>query len=400
MNVAKSIRLNRYLPLLLSFIFIDETCDNYLLNAVSNHSNLIEFILYAIFLLTSIVASPIQAGYSDFYCRKKSLIISLSCSLISSVLIFLSFQNVSMPFLFIFLALLLKAGLGNTLPLSWAAIADTQTKNFRFSLGLSTSAMAFGYLMLIAIKTFFENHSTFVIVILFLTLIYFCVYFFKDIRDKKELPSYENSMKNSIHKFSFLASIKNEISLIVNNFLKDSRTRKALTAFFFWEVSFYSALIADIDMKIKGFNDLSLSMLIGYLIGVAYLKFSNKSDEQMIKIGYVISIASLAPILVLNYVFDIRILMLCAYFIYSLAAAFLAPSLFSILSGERKPHEQGKIYGLIDSTDTIAFLIASIYLIIYNSLQLSQIFLVIFSLTAFLISLIPYAKFKKIKSKD
>jgi cell shape-determining protein MreD len=152
-------------------------------------------------------------------------------------------------------------------------------------------------------------------------------------------------------------------------------------------------------MKIDGFNDLSLSMLLGYFVGVLLLKFSKKTDLQMIKIGYILSICALVPILLLNFLFNMRILIVSCYFIYSLAAAFLAPSLFSILSRERKPHEQGKIYGLIDSTDTIAFLIASIYLILYNTLHLKPLYLVIFSLTAFIISWIPYAKFKKIKAQ-
>src|SRR5579863_8000522 len=140
-----------YLPLLLAFIFIDETCSNYILNAFANRTSLLEFSLYVIVLFVSIIASPIQAGYSDFYCRKKSLIISLSCSLLSCILVFFSLKNTFSPLLFLFIGIIIKAALGNTLPLSWAAIADTQNKNFRFSLALSTSAMAFGYFMLIII---------------------------------------------------------------------------------------------------------------------------------------------------------------------------------------------------------------------------------------------------------
>jgi len=384
-----------YLPPPFSIYFIDETCDNYVLNSFSTQSNLFEFVLYSIFLLISIIASPIQAGYSDFYCRKKSLIISLSFSLLSCIFILLSVKNILSSAIFLFLAIFAKAGLGNTLPLAWAAIADTQNKNFRFSLALSTSAMAFGYLVLILIKSFFNNHAAYVISALFVLLIYFCIRNFRDIRDQKEHFKPHQSFS-----LTFIStSIKKEIGLIVNNFLKDRRIRKALSAFFLWEVSFYSALIGDVDMKIKGFNDLSLSMLLGYFAGVLILKFSKKTDDEMIKIGYIISICALVPIFLLNFLFDIRLLIISSYFFYSLAAAFLAPSLFSILSRERHPHEQGKIYGLIDSTDTIAFLIASIYLIVYNTLQLNPLFLVIFSLTAFIISWIPYAKFKKTKAQ-
>jgi MFS family permease len=384
-----------YLPLLLAFIFIDETCSNYILNAFANRTSVLEFSLYLTFLLVSIITAPIQAGYSDFFCRKKSLIVSLSFSLLSCVLVFFSLKNTYSPLIFLFIGIVIKAALGNTLPLSWAAISDTQNKNFRFSLALSTSAMAFGYIVLIIIKRFFTDHSAFVISVLFAILIYLCIRYFRDIRDKKEHETPQDANTLAL----FKTSIKEEIKLIINNFLKDKRIRKALSAFLLWEVSFYSALIVDIDMKIDGFNDLSLSMLLGYFAGVLLLKFSKKTDLQMIKIGYILSICALVPILLLNFLFDMRLLIISCYFIYSIAAAFLAPSLFSILSRERKPHEQGKIYGLIDSTDTIAFLIASIYLILYNTLHLNPLFLVIFSLTAFVISWIPYAKFKKIKAR-
>ncbi len=396
---------NGYLPLLLAFIFIDETSNNFIFSTFTAQSHTTEFFLYSSFLLLSIIASPIQAGYSDFFCRKKSLIVSLSASLLSLLLISFS-TRYAIALLFILpLVTLAKAGFGNTLPLSWAAIADTQSKNFRFSLGLSTSAMAFGYLGLLIIKTLFKDESALITSCLFIVLIFFCITKFEDIRDKKpsnfDNPSLSStSAQKKQPKLSIKTMFISEVKLIINNFLKDRRTRKALLAFMLWEISFYCALIVDIDMKISEFKNLSLSILLGYLVGVVFLRFMNKKkDEEMIKIGYYISIFSLIPIFILGYFLSVTVIMIYCYFFYSLAAAFLAPSLFAILSKERKPHEQGKIYGLIDSTDTIAFLLASISVMIYHSCQLNPMLLAFFSFIVFLISYIPYAQFKKIEPK-
>lgn len=382
-----------YLPLLLSFIFIDEVTGNFIFNIFAKQNGFYELILYSSFLIFSIIASPIQAGYSDFYCRKKSLVVSLSFSLASVFFILLSLQNLYSPFLFLSLAILAKAGLGNNVPLSWAGIADTQTKNFRFSFGLSTSAMAFGYLILIVIQKLFSLNASFFIIILSLSIIlYFCIKYFTDIRDKKSPEEIQSQLKKIEGKILILEEMK----LIINNFLKYRHIRKALVTYFLWELSFYAVLITDVDLKIKEFNHLSLGMMVGYLIGVLLLRiFQKKTDDQMIRTGYIISLLSLTFIFILSPVYNMQFILIPCFSCFSLAAAFLAPSLFAILSREKGPHEQGKIYGLIDSVDTIAFLLASISVMIYKEFNLNLVFFALFIFVVFALSWFPYAQFKK-----
>jgi L-asparagine transporter-like permease len=94
---------------------------------------------------------------------------------------------------------------------------------------------------------------------------------------------------------------------------------------------------------------------------------------------------------------NIRPLMIPCYFVYSIGSAFLVPSLFSIILKEHKPHEQGKICGLMDSTDTVSFLIAVLFSFYYKKLNLNSIYVVYFSFLIFLISMYTYYKFKKSK---
>ena len=383
-----------YLPILLAFILTNEILDNYILNIFSSlekQSKFLEFTFYLFFLLVQIIASPIQAGYSDFYCRKKSLVVSLSFSAITLIPAFFFFHNIFPSVLVLALMTVIKGGFGNTLPLSWAAIADTQTKNIRFSFGLSTTAMALGYLALILLNNLFKlKDLTIVLFFVFITLALLCVKQFLDIRadKRKDSDAYE------------IPSLKNDVKELINNFLKRYRFRKGLKAFLLWEVSFYSIHILDVDLKILKFKGLTLAMIFGYIVGVICLRFAKKEDYEIIKIGYKISIISILPIFVLFPFFrDVKLIMMPCYFVYALGIAFLVPSLFAIMAKEMESHEQGKIYGLFDSTDTVAFLLSSIVSMLYNYLKLNPIYIVSFSFFIFIISWFPYAKFRNASSE-
>lgn len=376
----------RYLPILLIFILIDEISDNYILTIFSQKTLKWEFIFYCLFLVIQAIASPIQAGYSDFYSRKKSLVIALFCSALSLLVMLFYLQN---PLLWLLgLVCLVKAGVGNILPIAWAAIADTQSTNFRFSLGLSTAAIAVGYLLLIIMQRFFVSRMTGIIItFLFAVVIYLCIRKFNDIRDKKN--NFEEELNNE-------KSIVKEIHLIIHDFLKQRRTRKALITFLLWEFSFYIVHMQDVDFEIKEFENITPAMALGYLLGIGILGLSKKSDEKMIQIGYLTSLLAFAPIFFINHLINkVLIIAIPCYFIYSMGAAFLVPSLFSILSKERKSNEQGKIYGLIDSVDTFAFLFSSIFVILCSYLKIKPIFVIIFSFLIILISIHYYVEFKK-----
>lgn len=77
----------------------------------------------------------------------------------------------------------------------------------------------------------------------------------------------------------------------------------------------------------------------------------------------------------------------------------MSASLFALMAKKTPPHECGKIYGLFDSIDTIAFLIASLFIIIYSYFELNLIYLILFSYLSVTISWVPYARFKKIRSR-
>lgn len=391
---------NIYIPAIFSFILFDEVCSSYIFQVFNAQDNRQELFLFVGYLLIEMVASPIQAGFSDFYCRKKSLVVSLLFSLLSMILIFMYSSTNGHSAWILLLVILAKAGLGNNLPLSWAAIADTHTteSNFRFSLAFSTTAIAIAFLVLASLNGLFSGagaNIALICVFFFLTL--FCMKNFRDIRDRSKDPAHWNTSaekKRISHAFRL---IWGEMGMIAKE-LRQQHVSGALLAFLLWQVSFYSVNALDVDLRVKQFSNLTTTMMIGYLIGVGILRFFPKvQDIKMVRVGYYVCVASVVPFLFLFYfVENTRMLLLICYFFYNLGTAFMPASLFSILSKKKSFHEQGKIYGLIDSANTLAFLLSSIVAIVYNSFKISQIFIVSFSLVVFLISWIPYKRFEQI----
>ncbi len=388
-----------YLPLLLGFLLGDEVCNNYIFQVFSLESHNLQLILYVAFLLTQIIAAPLQAGFSDFYCRKTSLVVSLSFSLLSLVLVIFFFKVTAS--IWVLVVIFLSKGLiGNTLPLSLAGVADAERKDKRLAMGLCTGAMASGYLVLIVLgKTLPIQQLPFPIIALFLILIFLCTIFFVDLRDKEGKPTDRALQGSSFRLFmKELKLIWIEIKLIKEELIQ-KKTLLALVIFLLWEISQCSIHMLDVDLRSKKFSNLTTAMVLGYLVGLLVLwGTKNKEDERVVKWGFAVCIGSVIPIFV-TYPFlsETKVVLLSCYFLYNLGTVFLAPSLFSILAKERQAHEQGKIFGLLESTDTIAFLLASIIDIFYLKKEMNYILITTFSFLVFVLSLYFYNKFTFLK---
>ena len=89
MTTQKINRPRLYLFHILLFIYGDIACENYILRAYNSLAPSLEFLLFVGILLLQVVAAPIQAALSDLYCRKRSLIVSIVCSLLSLILLLL-----------------------------------------------------------------------------------------------------------------------------------------------------------------------------------------------------------------------------------------------------------------------------------------------------------------------
>lgn len=381
--------------LVVVFIFVDILCGNFIGIISDSQPRMIPTFLFLGFGLLQIACAPFQSGLSDRIGRKKSLIISLSFSLLSLLAILL-FQGVAPYFFFLVLALFLKGALGNTLPISLAVMADVQDKNYRISFAFSTAAYALAYLLLATVLgNISDAKINYLLIIIFAASILFCIKAINDAKDKNK------EVEHTINAKSITTSIQNE-SLLISRDLRLKSTRKALLAFFFWELSLYSILLTQIDFHVNRINHIAQSMMYGYLLGVLTLFFCNKiKDKSIIRMGYIISFISLIPYFILfKLVADENSLIKTCYFFHALGNAFLSPALLSILAKERKVHERGRIYGLTDSVDTCGYLLASLVILSCNYAKIGDFYLILFSFLTFAFSWRYYSRFANVERAE
>lgn len=339
----------KILLLLLISIGLDEAFNSAILEASSGQNQLSKALISIVLFGSQIIFSPIQAGFSDFSSRRKGLILAFSISLVS--LLFLPFNSKSTYFIyFLFVASFLKGTGGNILPIARAGLADSIRHNFRVAIGFSTSAIAAGYVFIKVISETLDSFYAPVLLIALIPVILF--YIFRIYTDR-----HDSDVSN--RPTSFIKAMIIDIKSLYRDFLRDKIFFLSISSYFFWEVSFYLVFIKDVELRSSDFQNFSLMMCMGYLMGVLLLKLISKwHDQRVLKLGYRISIISIILIFLAlgsGITLFAKFAPIFGYFIYSLGFGFIVPCLFSMVSKLRKPHEQGKIYGLIDSIDTIAF---------------------------------------------
>lgn len=377
------------------FLFADIFAENFITKIYDSQARSSYYLV--IFCLLQIIFAPIQSGLSDIYGRKKSLIISLFFSFLSIVCINL-FNRIEHS-IYLILATFLKGATGNTLPIALAVIADTRSKNYRLLFAFATAAYAFAYLGLAWVSNpidvtekVIDIKIEYYLGLVFIFLILFCFFLFNRFINKKRLVKVNPTG-------SVLSILEHEPKLLAQD-VAHVPTRKALTAFFLWETSLYTILISQVDFQIGKPTHIAELMMIGYLVGVFILLCcKNFKDSTVIKMGYWVSFLSLIPyFLLFKFVEDkISLLQSCCFF-HALGNAFLSPALLSILAKPLKAHEQGRMYGLTDSVDTLAFLIGNLVIsAITKELGLGTDYLVMFSFIIFTVSWIFYNRFQNHK---
>ncbi|MCB1109759.1 MAG: MFS transporter [Chlamydiia bacterium] len=392
--MAKVNRPNFYLFYILLFIYGDIACENYIFRSYNSFVPSIEFTLFVGTLLLQVIAAPIQAALSDLYCRKKSLVIALSSSLFAIIILLFFNLNILAFVPVIFFLSFVKGAFGNTIPLSLAAIADTQDKNYRFSFGLSTLAYTLAYLMMIfAVLLLTETTANLIVICLYVFLVFIAVKLFKDIRDKDI---------HTIHKAPLFKLLQHEMSLVFGE-LKKRHFQNAIIAFLLWEISVYCVLLLYVDFDVSEFRLISITMMLGYGIGILILKlFGNISDKLMSRIGYLLGSLSLLPFYSHFFLHERLVFKVLAgcYFFHSVGMAILPPTLFAMLAKGAKQHEQGRIYGIIESVDTIAFLFSSVAVLIYGFADLSLIYIISLSFITIVFSWFPFKIYEKLRPKE
>lgn len=365
--------------MLLYFVFLDEMSNTFIIHTSSSRmfpekSWLKENTLVCSLLGLQIIFASLQSGFSDYYLRRKSLIVSISATLLSLLLLKFSIDG---SIWFLIFSVILKGMLGNTLPLAWAGIADeTHRKNIRFFLALSICALAIGSWSSLLTIPLLPSKFFCILIILAIILGLFATYFYSDPEDiphdrtrihvnEKACQTEDSKKNNFLHLvskdfFSLYRLWKNPL-----NFL-------ALNAFLFSEISFYQILFrVEILHNYRCFLQVPLAIGLGYTAGTVALKFIKAKDQAVSSLGLAISVIA---ILLMNVIFsfghtDQIILFTTLFSLYSFGFALFTPSLFSIITIKENLHAQGKYYGLLESTDGLASLIT--FILVFHSKNMS-----------------------------
>jgi len=348
-----------FVSILLYFVFQDEVASTFLINTsskiLSKNNRIHEPVLVYCLLSLQIIFSPLQSGFSDYYLRRKSLIVSISATLISVILLKLSTNS---GIMFLAAAIIIKGVLGNTLPIAWAGIADeARGKNIRFFLALSICALAVGsWGSLLVIPHLATNLFFWIVTTLAIIALLYAIYPYVDKEDipNKDHPDQDLPKFKSSEKISLLYLGKNEciglyrLGIKPLNFL-------SLISFLFSEVSFYQILFRlEVFSNYQCFTRVPLAIGIGYTVGTIALKFIKANDKFVSCLGLSISIISILLTNIL-FAFDIenQIIFTAVFSFFSFGYALFTPSLFSIITPREHPHLQGKTYGLLESTEGV-----------------------------------------------
>lgn len=369
-------------------IIFDVICDSVILNSFSKETYFKEIFLFVLLLFLQIIASPIQSGVSDRYGRKKSLIITLSATLMSLLILFLHTSKVFNYFIILVITNLVKGFLGNTTPLVWSVIADADSKDERFFFTVSESGYAIGYLLVIyannILSKLSDSFSLFIMIPVSVVLIYLLIKHFRDFKDKE--------CQNG----SFFESLKEEPRLIVRD-LKEKSLRLLYTSFTLLEISLYSVLILSADFQSNEAFFPAIAMMVGYIVGSVMMKFcGGKTNKTMMKYGFILSIVSLIPYIVASIFFkNINFLLQGGYFFHAIGNAILSPTTLSLSTQGMEDHTKGKRFGILTSFDTLALLITSFIIIIYKKSDLNINYVVDFSFITIFFAWIVYRKYEK-----
>jgi len=377
-------------------IIVDQSINTIIIESIRPLDASFKGVLTPCYMALSVIGSLFLAGWSDFHCRRKTVIFALVFAILSFVCM-AGYKLWDIHALGV-ISLAIKALLGSVTPICFAILADIiKTKNFRNVLALAIVSYSIGIWIPIYFRSSIEAESNFLIFFVPITIVATIgtILFVKD--DKFDHVKFFNNPANFK---SFVIFFKTEMRLIVL-FLMSSVIAPAMLCYFFGEVSYYQFLLrGELIANPDFYAFQALVLATGYYIGTVLLLvlgWFKIKDMTCIKIGLLTSLFSSGAIIFVYYSSYSGYVQNALVSLFSIGFSLVTPSLFACMSKISHAKEQGKIYGALDSTDTFAELSSTL---IIKRTEFSPIYLIllfsflIFSLscTLFLRFLRKYAK--------
>jgi MFS family permease len=332
-----------------------------------------EFIIPLGINILAFFCAPIQAGLSDYYHRKKSLLFALLVNFCSSIVFI--FWLISQKLFLLILSLFAWGVAGNFYPIAISSYKDISKKyvNFRFFVGASLFYYSAGDFFLFPFQSFISSKMILVIAFVLIVIsIILILFWFKDAKDVeiRERPT-----------------IKHEIIYIYHNFLKHKVFIFSLLGYFLLELTMYQFTFRT-EIPEQFLNKiLPIEMLIGTFLGMVFLRITKRSDERLFVLGimglvFCIGVLFVDQFLRWSNLTFLRLVMLFLGFSYAL----IYSCLYCLLTRKRHHHDHGKIFGMLDSVDALSFITA--ILVVSKMLEVSQKTIYLVSLSIFIVGAI------------
>lgn len=343
--------------------------------------------------LSQMIFSPLQAALSDLYCRRKMLIFTITATLIAS-LIFKFFGSYTVSIQYI--TIIAIGMFANTLPIAWGGIADiVPSGKFRAYLAWAICFYAIGNWGTFYLIPILKPFSYFILVCIIVLLSDVGAIFFSDSRDKdphderKMLHAKTANIENRMVRF--VLSVK----IAIWELIKFSHVYRIIIGFLVFtisEIAFFQVFMRiELLKTFSSIVPIALTSGIGYLIGTIALTYSNAHDLKATYRGLVASVIFLfSAYFVLSLGFHNAIVLVLLYGFYSLSVAFFTPSLFSLIRPKGSSHHGGKLFGLMDSGESLAKVVVTWFVLSTPSLNLNKVLLVSVFILVWALLLVTY----------
>ena len=294
----------------------------------------ITFALQAVF-------SPLQGAVSDHYCRKKSLLVSFIAIAISQLIIFYSFKIGVQLLIY---GIILNGVLGNGEVLARAALIDVYySANRRKVIGWGFIAKMVPFALTgVVLLTGYYSETIF---LYYFWVTLFCVlliaFMFKDRRDL--------APRRKIHHV-ILEDLK-----IGLGFLKNKSFYLGFLGLFFFELAYdFSFYYQDAAVS-RRFVEAQMVIFfsLGFIVGTLSLFQLKISNKKAIILGLILGIAGHGFSTVISLAKTTWMQQSLGFFIFQFGAGICFTGIFSFFSKCELPHKQGKLFGLMDSIQTL-----------------------------------------------
>jgi MFS family permease len=345
--------------LLLFFIFVrDITFASTM--ALSKSITQYNEIYLLLFYFLQVIASPLQASFSDHSYRRKSLVFAFSIIFVGHLFLFISLK---VGVLFLLICFVLNGFFGNVLPIAIASLMDMDyLKNTKKLMAFVTATLAVAWLGYVYGMMFFKLLPFFWITTgLCFVCIILAFYCFKDVRDK------DRDQKPF--------SVALEVSEIFS-FMKTKWFLFAIKGYFITELVYYTLFYYHIlELDNSSLIFIATTYSIGYILGVFVIILLNRmSIIKGISIGLSLAVVSIISLIIFtfnpNYMNNIILILLTTLF--SFGYGIFDPCLYVHFGKNQLPHKRGKIFGIVDSADNCSEMFSTVILLF---LQPSLLFL-------------------------